>query len=104
MRIPMVLSLGVGLWLASSASAQFGTVNPTQIQNKPIMVPDVARPIASPQFRATPSFSLSRFLPSFGIFGGNNVIGRSVFPTPAGMPGKEYLRAFGFQQAVPIQP
>jgi hypothetical protein len=98
----------VGLLLAAPGWAQttvtFGGVNPAQIQNKPVVTPDVAKPIAAPQLLPQNSFRLSRFLPKITLPAAGHVFGQSQFPTPANMPGKNYLKSFGFSRPAPIQP
>jgi hypothetical protein len=35
---------------------------------------------------------------------GKPIHGQSTFPTPGQMPGKDYLKAFGFSRGVPVSP
>jgi hypothetical protein len=99
--------LGGVLLLAGEARAQstmtFGGVNPSQIRNVPITIPDVARPIAQPQQLERRTFNLARYLPKITLPSANGVFGRSVFPSQEGMPGKKYLEAFRFERPRPVQ-
>jgi hypothetical protein len=84
----------------------FGNVNPTQIVNQPVILPSTpsSAPIASPQQNPSTGFSLAHFFSSFSLPGAQPVHGQSVFPTQDKMPGKDYLKAFGFQHGQPIKP
>jgi len=107
MRVVIYLTGAVlGLALASPCWAQavtFGGVNPTKIINKPIEIPDAVKPIAQPQVSQTPQFSLMNLLPRITFPNTKPVHGQSQFPTPANMPGKNYLNSFGFNLPKPIQ-
>jgi hypothetical protein len=97
-----------GLLLSAPAWAQtttsFGGADPTKIVNQPIAIPGVGQPIAQPQTLSSSGFSLANFLPSFSLPSADSIFGRSSYPTAANMPGKDYLKYFGFQKAVPVQP
>jgi hypothetical protein len=107
MRISIGLAaVVVTLGLASSSPAQqvitfgFGNLGPTQ--NVPITVPPNT-PIASPQ-TATTKFSLASFFPKLSLPFGKALFGQSNFPTPKNLPGREYLKAFGYARPGPIGP
>jgi hypothetical protein len=53
---------------------------------------------------ASSGFSLTNFFSSFGLPLGAPVHGQSQFPTQSQMPGKDYLKAFGFSRGVPVTP
>jgi hypothetical protein len=99
---------GVGgtLLLAAPAWAQtaltFGGVDPTKIVNQVIAIPDSAMPIAQPQQAASTGFSLSNILPSIHLPTGKGVFGQSIFPSQQNLPGKNYLKAFGYNKPQPI--
>jgi hypothetical protein len=97
-----------GLLLAAPAWAQttnsFGGVDPTRIVNQPIAIPGAGQPIAQPQTLGSSGFSLRNFLPSFSLPSPTPIFGQSSFPTAANLPGKDYLKYFGYQKAVPVQP
>jgi hypothetical protein len=103
-----VASAFVGCLLASPCWAQavsFGRVNPTQIVNQPVIVPSSSSvPIAAPQQNPNSNFSLVNLFSNFSLPGAKPVHGQSVFPTQDKMPGKDYLKAFGFQHGQPIKP
>jgi len=102
-----VASAFVGCLLASPCWAQavtFGRVNPTQVVNQPVIVPSSSVPIAAPQQNANSSFSLLNLFSKFSLPGAKPVHGQSVFPTQNNMPGKDYLKAFGFQHGQPVKP
>jgi hypothetical protein len=108
MRIPIWLAaVAVTLGLASSGRAQvsltFGGVNPTQIQNVPITVPDNT-PIAQPQVMPSTGFTLTSLLPKISFPTAKTLFGQSIFPTPQNLPGRNYLRAFGYSRPGPIGP
>ena len=112
MRAPIWLAgLVIGLCWAESASAQGaltwgGPVGP--IQQQVINTQDVNVPIAQPQFlpsRSFSSMSLTQFIPPFFRSANSKpVLGASQFPTPAQMPGSNYLKSFRFYRGTPIQP
>jgi hypothetical protein len=107
MRISIWLAaVVVTLGVASSSRAQvtlpFGNVFTGQTQNVPITIPPNT-PIASPQ-QATTHFSLSSFFPNFSFPLGKSIFGQSTFPTPSQLPGRDYLRAFGYARPGPIGP
>src|SRR4051794_33990993 len=106
MRIGVwVASLFVGCLLASPCWAQvvsFGSVNPTQIVNRPVVVPSSA--IAAPMQAASTGFSLTNLFSNFALPLGKPVHGQSSFPGPGQMPGKAYLNAFGYSRGAPIAP
>jgi hypothetical protein len=104
-----IASAFVGFLLASPCWAQavsFGRVNPTQLVNRPVTTPtsSSASPIAAPQQNPNSSFSLLNIFSGFSLPGAKPVHGQSTFPTPDKMPGKDYLKAFGFQRGQPIKP
>jgi hypothetical protein len=102
-----VTALGAGLLLAAPAWAQvaltFGGADPTKIINQPVNTANSAVPIAQPQNLGSTFRALLDFMPKIQLPSANSVHGQSVFPTPSQMPGKNYLKQFGFQRAVPIQ-
>lgn len=107
--VTWMAALVLGLVLTTPAWAQkrtvnFGGVDPLGIINQPIDTNSSAAPIAKPQTNSHPTFSLKNILPRIGLPGAKPVIGRSNFPTQEGMPGANYLRAFHFQKARPVQP
>jgi hypothetical protein len=109
-RMPTRLwvAAAAGLLLAAPAWGQhavsFGGADPTQIVNQPIAIPGTGLPIAQPQTLGATSFSLANYLPSISMPSASSIFGRSSYPTAANMPGKDYLKYFGFQKAVPVQP
>jgi hypothetical protein len=111
MRTPIWLAgLVVGLGWAGPASAQWaltwgGPVSP--IVQQVVNTQNVNVPIAQPQYlpsRSFSSMSLTQFIPP--AFTGNSkpVLGSSQFPTPAQLPGSNYLKSFQFRRQGPIQP
>jgi hypothetical protein len=94
-----LLALGFGLALANSAQAQqrslFSGVDPTKIINQPLNTNNATASIATTQTVST-GFSLSKFFPSFSMSGGKPTIGKSNFPAFGQMPGRDYLKAFGW--------
>jgi hypothetical protein len=94
-----LLGLGLGLALANSAQAQqrsiFLGVDPTKINNQPINTNNASASIATTQTVST-GFSLSKYFPSFSMSGSKPTIGRSNFPTFGQMPGRDYLKSFGW--------
>ena len=108
MRTRLWIAAATGLFLAAPAWAQTtntsGGANPTQIINQPVAIPGVGQPIAQPQILGSTSWSLSNYLPNIGLPSASSIFGQSTFPTAANMPGKDYLKYFGYQKAVPIQP
>ncbi len=101
-----IAALVLGAGLAASAPAQtlsFGGNRTTVFVNRATAIPDVARPIALPQLRQNTSFSLTDLIPKVLLPSPQSTFARSTFPTPAQMPGKEYLKAFGFQVPKPIK-
>ena len=107
MRISVcVLALGLGLALVMPVQAQrkvsFTGVDPTQIVNQPINTINAAGSISTSQTVST-GFSLSKFFPSFGLPSNKPVIGRSVFPTNGQLPGRDYLKAFGWNNFQPFK-
>ena len=95
------------VWLAAPASAQtltfFGAnSSPQQIYYQPVDTSQAVAPIATPQTVNT-TFSLASFIPRMSIMTGKQYIGSSQFPSYDGMPGKNYLKAFGFHRAQPIR-
>jgi hypothetical protein len=99
-------ALVVALGLAAPAFAQrVGTIDPSTIINIPINTNQSVAPIAQPQLFNRRTFSLADILPniSFGAMSGKRVIGMSTYPTADGLPGKDYLKAFGFHRPGPIR-
>ena len=95
------------LALTSSAKAQrsyvpFGGLDPRAVTNVPVDTSTSAAPIAQPQF-FNRTFSLANFLPNISSFSAKPLMGQSTFPTASGMPGKNYLKQFGFSRAQPIR-
>ena len=94
------------VWLATPAGAQtlsFGTSYlPQQIHYEPVDTSQAAAPIAGSQTFNT-TFSLSNFFPTLNILTGKQYIGASQFPGKDNMPGKSYLKQFGFYRAQPIR-
>lgn len=96
----------VALGLAAPAFAQvnttsFGGIDPRQVRGQMIDTSHSVAPvpIAQPQiFNHT--FSLANFLPNLSMFTGGTspVIGMSRYPTADQLPGKEYLKAFGYHR------
>jgi hypothetical protein len=83
--------------LALPAMAQttftFGGADPTKIVNQPIAIPQTT----------DTSFSLSNLFPRFSLLpGAKTLFGQSAFPTQKNMPGKGYLRNFGYQRPQPV--
>jgi hypothetical protein len=108
MRTRLWAALAAGLFLAAPAWAQhavsFGGADPTRIVNQPIAIPGAGQPISQPQALGATSWSLTNYLPNFSLPSASTIFGRSSYPTAANMPGKDYLKYFGFQKAVPVQP
>src|SRR5262245_835777 len=105
MRIYWSLSaISLALVFSRPAMAQralgFGA-SPTQITNQPIDTSNSAVPIASPQV-FNRSFRLVDYFPKFS-FSAKPTIGRSNFPTFGQLPGKDYLKAFGYNNFQPIK-
>jgi hypothetical protein len=99
-------ALGAGLLLAAPAWAQtaltFGPVDPTKIVNQVIAIPDSAMPIAQPQQASSTGFSLTGMLSKIQLPSAGKIFGQSVFPTQQQLPGKNYLKAFGYSRPKPI--
>jgi hypothetical protein len=94
-------------WLAVPAHAQttftFGGADPTHIVNQPVTVPGVAeQPIAGPMQLSSIFHSLTSILPQVSFPSATPTIGHSTFPTPSNMPGKDYLKHFGFSKPRPV--
>lgn len=80
----------------------FGGVSAQEVRSEPVDTSQVAAPIAQPQtFSRT--FSLLNFLPNISRFSAKPVVGQSTFPSADGMPGKSYLKHFGFSRGQPIR-
>ena len=94
------------VWLAAPASAQtlsFGTTyTPQQIHYQPVDTTQAAAPISGSQTFNT-TFSLTNFFPTLNILTGKQYVGSSQFPSHDNMPGKNYLKQFGFYRAQPIR-
>jgi hypothetical protein len=94
--------------LATPAFAQvyrtfgFGSSDVAAIHYEVVDTSQAAAPIATPQTNNY-SFSLANILPKLNFFSNKTVIGVSQFPSSDGMPGKNYLKAFGFSRAQPIR-
>jgi hypothetical protein len=103
-----VVALGASVpALAQVNTASFGGIDPRQVRGQLIDTSHTAAPIpiAQPQiFNHT--FSLANFLPNISKFSGGTspVLGMSQFPTADGMPGLEYLKAFGFRRPRGFRP
>jgi hypothetical protein len=88
----------------SRAQAQllkFGSGNPNPrlpTQDQPIVVPNAAKPIAQPMQLSATRFSLVNMMPKLHFPGNSIIHGQSIFPTPKNMPGKAYLKQFGYQR------
>jgi hypothetical protein len=102
-------ALVLGLGLAAPAFAQqitsfngFNGITPGMIVNQPIDTSQSVVPIAQPE-TFSHQFSLSNILPKLGLFSNQSVMGQSTFPTPDGLPGKNYLKAFGYYRPQPIR-
>jgi hypothetical protein len=97
-------ALGAGLLLAAPAWAQtaltFGGVDPTKIVNQVIAIPD--SPIAQPMQASSAGFSLTGMLSKIQLPSAGKIFGQSVFPTQQQLPGKDYLKNFGYRKAQPI--
>lgn len=107
MRISFwVLALGIGLAFAMPAQAQrrsgFGGVDPTQIVNQPINTTNAAASISTTSTAST-GFSLTKYFPSFSLSGSKPTVGQSNFPTFGQMPGRDYLKAFGWNNFQPFK-
>jgi hypothetical protein len=107
MRIYLgLVALGLGLALANPAHAQkrsaFGGVDPTRITNQPINTVNSAASISGTTTAST-GFSLSKYFPSFSMSGSKPTIGRSNFPTQGQMPGRDYLKHFGWNNFQPFK-
>ena len=103
----MTAGLVLGFLLAGNASAQraftWGPVGPVQYQV--VDTQNMNVPIAQPQSAANRTgFKLPSYFPSFHPFSNKPVFGSSPFPTPAQLPGSNYLKNFNFHRGVPIQP
>ncbi len=104
-------ALLLGLLLAAPCWAQrtltFGGVNPAQIQNVPVVTSNVAtptsQPIAAPQLMSNTSFRLSSFIPKLTFPSAGPVFGQSQFPTQQNLPGKNWLKSFGYTRPGPVQ-
>lgn len=79
----------------------FFGVDPTTIQNVPIDTSTANVPIASPMTRPT-RFRLLDFFPRFNFSLGKPIIGQSIFPTEAELPGADYLRPFRIRRPGPV--
>jgi len=107
MRRCVILSaLALVLTVGSAAHAQrrgpFGWgADPTNLVFVPIDTTVSNAPIAQPQNRST-GFSLLSFMPRFLLPSAKPVIGQSTFPTPAQMPGADYLKGFQYRGARPV--
>jgi hypothetical protein len=99
MRKGMGLALFLGLAMTGPAWAQsFGGVNPANIVYTPVDTSQLNVPIAQPQQGRLTSFSLSSLFPNHPVMpGGNQAFGFSHYPTPAQMPGANWLKAFHYQ-------
>jgi hypothetical protein len=102
-------ALVLGLGLAAPACAQTITafngmngITPNMIVNQPVDTSQSVVPIAQPQL-FTHQFSLTNILPKLGLFSNKSVVGMSNFPSPDGLPGKNYLKAFGYYRPKPIR-
>ena len=99
-------TLGAGFLLAAPAWAQttltFGGVDPTQTVNQVIQIPDSTMAIAQPQQVSSTGFSLTGLLSKIGLPSGKSIFGQSIFPAQQSLPGKDYLKAFGYSRPQPI--
>jgi hypothetical protein len=99
-------ALGAAFLLAKPAWAQtavtFGGVDPTKIVNQVIAIPDSSVPIAQPMQASSTGFSLTGMLSKIQLPSAGKIFGQSSFPTQQQMPGKDYLKAFGYRKAQPI--
>lgn len=93
--------LVVGLALAQPAFA----MDPLLLVRRAIGIPEVAqRPIVQPQQVQPRNTSLTGYLPKVMLPSNHPVHGRSIFPAEKDMPGKNYLRAFGFRRPTAVAP
>jgi hypothetical protein len=93
-----VLALGLGLAGPAAAQQRSGFLTPiTTIKNQVISTPDTGVPIAQPMTLPSSSNSLTRIFHRFsGTLNRKPVGGLSTYPTPGQLPGKDYLKSFGF--------
>lgn len=93
-----VLALGLGLAGPVAAQQRFGFFTPiTTLKNQVVPTPDTGVPIAQPMTLPASSNSLTRFFHRFsGTLNSKPIRGTSTFPTPGQLPGRDYLKAFGF--------
>jgi hypothetical protein len=102
-----IAAVAAGLLLAAPVWAQhtvtFGGADPTHIINQPITIPS-GGPIAVPQQLGSTGFSLANLFPHISLPAPFAIFGKSTFPTAANMPGRDYLKFFGYQKGVPVSP
>lgn len=109
MRKLMALGILFALLATGRAQAQllqFGSGNPNPrlpTTNQPTTIPNVARPIAQPMQLKNTRFSLVNMMPKLHMPGNSITHGQSIFPTPKNLPGKAYLKAFGYQRPAGIK-
>ena len=88
----------------AQTAVTFGGVDPTQIVNQVVPLPDASTmPIAQPQQAASTGFSLSGIMSKIGLPSNGKIFGQSIFPTQQNLPGKAYLQNFGYRKAQPIE-
>src|SRR5262245_36425799 len=101
MRKGMGLAVVLAFAAAAEAKAQrpsvFGGVDPSKIVYQPVDTSKVNVPIARPQNISFPSLNLFNYFPKLNLTPSKPTLGHSNFPTPAEMPGPDYLKAFGYQ-------
>ncbi len=94
------------LGLAAPASAQwtftFGGPAPRELQYKVVDTVTSVAPVGTSQTNNR-TFSLANFLPQISPMSAKSILGYSQFPSPDGLPGKNYLKSFGFSRAQPIR-
>ena len=102
----LVLALGLAAPAFAQSTNNFGGVNAALLKFEPIDVSQSVAPvpIARPQV-VSRRFSLTNILPKFSFAAMSNkpVIGFSQFPSQDGLPGKNYLKSFGFGRLQPIE-
>jgi len=98
--IAFALAMAQPAWAQRTIS--FTGVDPTKIVNQPIDTSMAGTPVAAPQ-TFNRGFKLTDYLPHFAFFGNKPVIGHSNFPTYGELPGRNYLKAFGYNNFQPIK-
>jgi hypothetical protein len=106
MRRVLWASVLLVLSLATPAFAQrnspYGGIDPRMLRSEVVDTSNPVAPIARPQlFNRT--FSLANILPSFSSMSAKPILGYSQFPSSDGMPGRYYLKAFGYSRAQPVR-